>query len=145
MSRVEFKNSPCHMSLRSSCRMSILRKAPVAVSNLRNGCVAVSILGVHSLTIVIYYTSRSGGLLLRVCWSCLFGWYCHLHCYWKAEIYFVCFSIFQFYEREREKKLNVKKKKSRTARWLLFSPPAVQIGNRFCCCARDVDSLGTKI
>ena len=41
----------------STCHLSILRKAPVAVSNLRNGCVAVSILGVH--THMLVYLNRT--------------------------------------------------------------------------------------
>ena len=58
MSNVEFKKWPCrmslrvkivcHMSLRSPCRMSILRNGRVAVSNLRNGRVAVSNLVVQT-------------------------------------------------------------------------------------------------
>ena len=47
MSHVEFKKYPCCMSHRCPCRMSNLRKAPVAVTNLRNGHVALSILVVN--------------------------------------------------------------------------------------------------
>ena len=59
MSHIKFRNNPCQVSLRFACFMSILilRKVHVAVSNLRNDCVALSILGVHTHT-----TSDFGGV-----------------------------------------------------------------------------------
>ena len=45
MSPVLFKKTPCHLSIGSPCRLLILRMPHVALSNLRNGRVALSILG----------------------------------------------------------------------------------------------------
>ena len=54
ISPVDFKNSPCRMSLRSPCHLSILRKAPVAVS----------ILGVHTHSIYNQNTTRKMELFI---------------------------------------------------------------------------------
>ena len=76
MSHVEFKRKSCHMSLRSPCRMSILRNAHVAVSNLRNSRVAVSYLvsWTHIVNLVILTISRSAGPTVT---SSVWG--CHLY------------------------------------------------------------------
>ena len=44
MSPVEFKKRPCHLSLGSTCHLLLLRMPHVALSNLRNDRVALSIL-----------------------------------------------------------------------------------------------------
>ena len=47
MPPVEFKKPCCHLSHIFPCRLSDLRKSPVVMLNLRNGIVALSILGVN--------------------------------------------------------------------------------------------------
>ena len=47
MSHVKFKKYTCRFSLKWPCRLLILRKSVVAMANLRDGCVALSFLGVY--------------------------------------------------------------------------------------------------